>query len=84
MTSATPMLRFSLWRATRRDGQGHMTTSYCRHGALRSGCRGSRIDKVNAPVAQGTEQRTSNPPVAGSNPAGRAVESNGFAGQTLE
>ena len=31
-----------------------------------------RIDKPNAPVAQGTEQRTSNPPVAGSNPAGRA------------
>src|SRR5215217_5735299 len=35
--------------------------------------RESRIDKPNAPVAQGTEQRTSNPPVAGSNPAGRAV-----------
>jgi hypothetical protein len=33
-----------------------------------------RIDKPNAPVAQGTEQRTSNPPVAGSNPAGRAPE----------
>jgi hypothetical protein len=30
------------------------------------------IDRPNAPVAQGTEQRTSNPPVAGSNPAGRA------------
>ena len=34
--------------------------------------RESRIGRPNAPVAQGTEQRTSNPPVAGSNPAGRA------------
>ena len=33
-----------------------------------------RIHKPNAPVAQGTEQRTSNPPVAGSNPAGRAPD----------
>jgi hypothetical protein len=35
---------------------------------------------LRAPVAQGTEQRTSNPPVAGSNPAGRASKSSGFAG----
>ena len=33
-----------------------------------------RIHRPNAPVAQGTEQRTSNPPVAGSNPAGRALK----------
>src|ERR671915_172650 len=43
--------------------------------------RGLRIHKPNAPVAQGTEQRTSNPPVAGSNPAGRASKSTRFAGK---
>src|SRR3712207_5750521 len=41
-----------------------------------------RLHKPNAPVAQGTEQRTSNPPVAGSNPAGRAPKISDFAGKT--
>ena len=38
----------------------------------------------NAPVAQGTEQRTSNPPVAGSNPAGRAFKFTAKHGKSSE
>ena len=43
-----------------------------RRGSARS-ARASTLRK--APVAQGTERRTSNPRVAGSNPAGRIEDS---------
>jgi hypothetical protein len=38
-----------------------------------------RYTITTAPVAQGIEQRTSNPSVAGSNPARRASDFNGLA-----
>src|SRR5215207_2526652 len=58
---------------------------HCCHRRPR-GTQGSRVyatGKPNAPVAQGTEQRTSNPPAAGSNPAGRAYINGRFAGKML-
>ena len=54
-------------------------------GTPREGCRREKCcrsapqakmsySRLTAPVAQGTEQRTSNPSVAGSNPARRAID----------
>src|ERR671917_211015 len=85
MTCATRALQYPSWQA----GVPNTFSTYSweaiaaallpRGFTARPRCAEYRIDKPNAPVAQGTEQRTSNPPVAGSNPAGRASISGSFA-----